>query len=42
VTVENTGARDLTGLPLEIEYAGGGRYLRLVDVSAGATVIVEV
>ncbi len=40
VRLENTGSRDLTGLPLELELAGGGRYMRLVDVPAGAVVRV--
>lgn len=40
VTVENTGARDLTGLPVEIDLAGGGRYLRLVDMSARSAVTI--
>lgn len=41
VRLENSGTRDLTGLPLEIELAGGGRYLRLVDVPAGATLLLQ-
>ena len=40
VRLENTGSRDLTGLPPEIELSGGGQYMRLVDVPAGAVVRV--
>lgn len=38
--LENTGTRDLTGIPLEIELASGGRYLRLLDVPAGTPVVL--
>jgi len=37
VSVENSGDRALRGLPVEIELAGGGRFMRLVDVPARAT-----
>ncbi|WP_147431098.1 hypothetical protein [Thiocapsa rosea] len=40
VSVENSGDRALRGLPVEIELAGGGRLMRLVDVPAGATLRV--
>lgn len=40
VWLENTGSRDLTGIPLETELVGGGRYLRLLDVPARGTVKV--
>lgn len=40
VSVENSGDRELRGLPVEIELAGGGRFMRLVDVPAGGTVRV--
>lgn len=41
VEVRNTGARDLDGLPVEIEFQGGRRCLRLVDVPAHASVMIE-
>ncbi|MCB9911384.1 MAG: hypothetical protein H6827_00160 [Planctomycetes bacterium] len=37
IEVENRGARDLKGLPLEFELAGGGQGMRLMDVRAGET-----
>jgi hypothetical protein len=40
VTVENTGTEALDRLPLEIEVAGGRRYMTLVDVPPGASVVV--
>lgn len=40
VRLENSGNRDLTGVPLELELSGRGRYLRLVDVPARGTVKV--
>lgn len=41
VEVRNTGDRALTGLPLEIEFQGGRRCMRLVDVPPHASVSVE-
>jgi hypothetical protein len=40
VEVRNTGDRALAGLPLEIEFKGGRRCLRLVDVPAHSSVSV--
>jgi hypothetical protein len=42
VTVENAGPRALHGLPLEIDLGGGRRQLRLVNVPAMETMVVEV
>ena len=39
--VRNTGDRALTGLPLEIEFQGGRRCLRLVDVPPHASVSIQ-
>lgn len=41
VAVRNTGDRALTGLPLEIEFQGGRRCMRLVDVPPHASVSIE-
>lgn len=40
VEVQNTGDRELTGLPLEIDFGGGRHALRLIDVPAHSTLIV--
>jgi len=37
VFVQNTGDADLDRLPVEIDLAGGGRFMALVDVPAGQT-----
>jgi len=42
VEVQNVGDRALAGLPLEIDFGGGRRCLRLIDVPAQATVRVAV
>ena len=42
VTVTNSGSRALNGLPLELDFGGGRRQLRLVDVGAEATVNLEI
>ena len=36
VVVANRGTRDLAGIPVEIEFSGGRRMMRIVDVRAGA------
>ena len=41
VEIQNIGARALSGLPLEIEFGGGRRCMRLVDVPAHASVSIE-
>ena len=41
VEVRNTGDRALTGLPMEIEFQGGRRCMRLVDVPPHSSVSVE-
>lgn len=39
VTIENTGARELEQLPLEVTLAGGGSFLRCVNVPARAGIV---
>ncbi|MGD9780917.1 MAG: hypothetical protein AB7V14_02055 [Kiritimatiellia bacterium] len=41
VEIQNVGDRALAGLPLEIEFGGGRRCMRLVDVPAHASVSIE-
>ncbi len=42
IHVENLGSRPLAGLPLEVEYVGGRRHMRLISVPAYSSVNVEV
>ena len=42
VTVENSGARDLEGLPVEIRFAGGGSLMRLVNLPARSSTTIEI
>lgn len=41
VVVRNTGDRALAGLPVEIEFKGGRRCMRLIDIPAHSSVSVE-
>ena len=41
VVVQNRGASHLEGLPLELEFVGGGKCLRLIDVRAGESVTLD-
>jgi len=40
VTASNCGDRNLCGIPVEVEFSGGRRMMRIVDVPAGAEVDV--
>ncbi|MHC4981659.1 MAG: hypothetical protein ACYTF6_00635 [Planctomycetota bacterium] len=42
VAVENTGAADLDRLPVEVELAGGRRFMALVDAPAGDKITVSI
>jgi hypothetical protein len=42
VTVANEGSRPLAALPLELDFGGGRRQLRLVDAPANGTIDLEI